>query len=57
MEQSSGKCPWCGQLFRPLERKAHMRTHLAEVEQLRQEVHGEVEPPGPVDRLLADLRA
>jgi hypothetical protein len=34
-----------------------MRSHLAEVELLRKEVHGEIERPGPVDRLLADLRA
>jgi hypothetical protein len=34
-----------------------MRTHLAEVELLRKEVHGEIDPPGPVDRFLADLMA
>jgi hypothetical protein len=43
MEQPSGKCPWCGQLYRPFERMAHMRSHLLEVERFRQELHHEVE--------------
>jgi hypothetical protein len=51
------RCCWCPALFPARQRKAHYRTHLSEVEQMRKEVHGEVERPGPVDRFLADLMA
>jgi hypothetical protein len=57
MEQVMERCCWCPALFPARQRKAHYRTHLSEVEQMRKEVHGEVERPGPVDRFLADLMA
>jgi hypothetical protein len=47
-------CVWCQARFPRAEHAAHYRKHLGEVQQLRQEVHGEVEP---VDRFLADLMA